>query len=197
MFKNVFITGNVISSTVPHSAVTVTEVLNRTDHLEERSTSTILKITDTNIGTILEHRIQTNWQFMLIITCVIIILTTSYLGRCVYRQWKSRTHQGNTNTAALNMAINENPQIQYFYDEIQNVEYEDPERYRTLACDDNSGNGKNTSQVKMYSVSIRSSLEPSTDEPLNGNHVSENRMYENLPKIEIRECNDLYLTPFM
>lgn len=82
---------------------------------------------------------------------------------------------------------------------IQNVEYEDPERYRTIACDGNSGNGINTSQKKMDYVSIlpiTSSLESSTDEPLiNGHHVSENTMYENQLQIEIRESRELYLTP--
>lgn len=155
MFKNVFITGNVISSTVSRSAVTVTEVLNRTDHLEERSTSTILKITDTNIGTILEHRIQTNWQFMLIITCLLIFLATTYLGRCVHRHWKSRAHQvSNTNTTAPDTTINDSNQIEYFYEEMQNAIYEDPERYRTIAYDGNSRNGINTSQEKIDSVSI-------------------------------------------
>lgn len=169
--------------------------------MEDRSTLTILKITDTNIRTIIEHRIQTNWQFMLIITCVLIVLAATYLGRCVHRHCKSRAHQvSTTNTAAQNTSINESHQIEFFYEEMQNVEYEDPERYRTVACDDNSGNGINTSQEKMDSVSIIPillSLEPSTDEALNGHHVSENTMYENQPKIEIRETGDLYLTPTM
>lgn len=81
---------------------------------------------------------------------------------------------------------------------MQNEEYEDPERYRTVACDDNSGNGINTSQEKMDSVSIIPillSLEPSTDEALNGHHVSESTMYENQLEIEIRETGDLYLSP--
>lgn len=202
MLKTVFITGNEISSSIPRPSVTALRDLNRTDLLEERSTSTILKITDTNIRTIIEHRIQTNWQFMLIITCVLIVLAATYLGRCVNRHCKSRAHQvSNTFTAAQNTSINESHQIEYFYEEMQNVEYEDPEHYRTVACDDYSGNiAINTSQEKMDSVSIiliRSSLEPSTDEPFNGHHVSENTMYENQPKIEIRETDDLYLTPTM
>lgn len=61
MLKTVFITGNEIRSSIPRSSVTVLKDLNRTDLLEERSTPTILKITDTNIRTIIEHRIQTNW----------------------------------------------------------------------------------------------------------------------------------------
>lgn len=85
-----------------------------------------------------------------------------------------------------------------FTKKCRNVEYEDPERYRTLACDDYSGNGINISQEKMDFVSvilIMSSLEPSTDEVLNGHHVSENTMYKNQPKIKIRETGDLCLTP--
>lgn len=199
--KIVFITGNEISSSIPRSFVPALKDLNRTEFLEERSTSTIFEITDTNIRTIIEHRIQTNWQFMLIITCVLIVIAATYLGRCVHRHCKFNAQQvGNTNTAAQNTSINESHQIEYFYEEMQNVEYEDPERYRTVACDDNSGNGINNSQEKMDSVSIipiMSSLEPSTDEALNGHHVSENTMYENQPKIEIRETGDLYLSPIV
>lgn len=195
MLKTVFITGNEIRSSIPRSSVTGLKDLHRTDLLEERSTSTILKIPDTNIRTIIEHRIQTNWQFMLIITCVLIVLAATYLGRCVHRHCKSNAQQvGNTNTAAQNTSINESHQIEY-YEEMHNVEYEDPERYRTVACDDNSENGINTSQAKMDSVSIIPillSLEPSTDVALNGNHVSENAMYL---KIEIKETGDLYLSP--
>lgn len=87
-----------------------------------------------------------------------------------------------------------------FTNKCRNLEYEDPERYRTLACDDNSGNGINISKKKMDFVTIiliMSSLEPSTDEVLNGHHVSENTMYKNQPKIEIRETGDLCLTPTM
>uniref|UniRef100_K1QUR4 Uncharacterized protein n=1 Tax=Magallana gigas TaxID=29159 RepID=K1QUR4_MAGGI len=85
--------------------------------------------------------------------------------------------------------MNESHQIEY-HEEMQNVEYEDTERYRTVACDDNSGNGINTSQEKMDSVSIIPillSLESSTDEALNRHHVSENTMYERQLKIDIRE----------
>lgn len=199
MLKTVFITGNELRSSIPRSSVTVLKDLNRTDLLEERSTSTILKITDTNIRTIIEHRIQTNWQFMLIITCVLIVLAATYLGRCVHRHCKFNAQQvGNTHTTAQNTSTNDSHQIEYFYEEMQNVEYEDPERYRTVACDDNSGNVLNTSQEKMDSVAIIPillSFEPSTDEALNGNHVSENTMYENQLKIEIRETGDLYLSP--
>lgn len=200
-FETVLIAGYNENSTVPLSAAISTNVLNRMDHLEVISTYTskIPEITDSNIGTILEHRIQTNWQFMLIMACVLIALTTIYLGRCVHRHWKSRAHQvRNINTTAPNRGINESHQIEYIYEEMQNVEYEDPERYRTVACDDNSGNVINTSQEKMDSVSvipIMSSLEPSTDETLNGHNISENTMYENQPKIDMRETGDLYLSP--
>lgn len=138
---------------------------------------------------------------MLIITCVLIVLAATYLGRCIHGHCKSRSHQvSTTDIAAQNTSINESHQIEYLYEEMQNVEYEDPERYRTVACDDNSVNGFNTSQEKMDSVSIipiMSSLEPSTDEELNRHHINENTMYENQSKIEIRETVDLYLTPTM
>lgn len=59
----------------------------------------------------------------------------------------------------------------FFYDEIQNADYEDPRRYRTVAFDNDSGNVITTSQEKMDSASvipIRSSLEPSTDQSFKG-----------------------------
>lgn len=204
-FETVLIAGYNENSTVPLSAVISTNVLNRMNHFEVISTcsSKIPEITDSNIGTILEHRIQTNWQFMLIMACVLIALTITYLGRCVHRHWKSRVHQvSNINTTASNRGINESHQIEYFYEEMQNVEYEDPDRYRTIALDDNSGNSINISQEKMDSLSImpiRSSLESSTDEtPTNiSYHVSEFTMYVNQPGIEIRESDDMYLTPTM
>lgn len=201
MLKFVIIIGDEKTSTVPRSAVTVIKVLNPTDHLEEISTLTILKITDTNIGTILEHRIQTNWQFMVIITCVLIAFALAYIWQCVHRHWKSRYNQvRNTNTTAPNTATNENHQIGCFYEVIQSAEYEDPERYRTIALVDNGRNDLNNSQEKFDSVSIipiRSSSESSSDEALNGPHVSANTMYENHSEIEITEKRDLYLIPIM
>lgn len=204
-FETVLIAGYKENSTVPLPAVISTNVINRMNYLEVISTRTskIPEITESNIGTILEHRIQTNWQFMLIMACVLIALTTSYLGRCVHRHWKSRAHQvSNINTTGPNRGINESHQIEYIYEEMQNVEYEDPDRYRTIALYDNSGNVINTSQEKMDSVSIipiRSSLESSTDETPTDIvcHVSEITMYENQPGIEIRESGDMYLTPTM
>lgn len=204
-FETVLFAGYDENPTVPLSVVISTNDLNRSDHLEVISTYTskIQDMTDTNIGTILEHRIQTNWQFMLIITGVLIALSVAYLGRCVHRHWKTRIHQvSNTNTAAPNTAVNENHQILYFYEEIQNVEYEEPDRYRTVAFDDNSGNIINTSQEKIDSLSIipiRSLLESSIDGPRINvvHHVSENTMYENQPGVKIRESDDMYLSPTM
>lgn len=204
-FETVLIAGYKENSTVPLPAVISTNVINRMNYLEVISTRTskIPEITESNIGTILEHRIQTNWHFMLIMACVLIALTTTYLGRCVHRHWKSRAHQvSNINTTGPNRGINESHQIEYIYEEMQNVEYEDPDRYRTIALYDNSGNVINTSQEKMDSVSIipiRSSLESSTDETPTDIvcHVSEITMYENQPGFEIRESGDMYLTPTM
>lgn len=204
-FETVLIAGYKENSTVPLSAVISTNFINRMNYMEVISTRTskIPEITESNIGTILEHRIQTNWQFMLIMACVLIALTTTYLGRCVHRHWKSRAHQvSNINTTAQNRGINESHQVEYIYEEMQNVEYEDPDRYRTVALSDNSGNVINTSQEKMDSVSIipiRSSLESLTDETPTDIvcHVSEITMYENQPGFEIRESGDMYLTPTM
>lgn len=187
--KNIFITGDNESNTVSRAAVTITKVIDRA--VEKRSTSTIPEITQRNIETILEHRIQTNWQFMVILTCVLIALALAYIWQCVHRHWKSRSHQvSNTNTAVQNTSIHESHQIEFFYEEMQNTEYEDPEHYRTVECDDNSGNSDiNTSQEKMDSVSI---IPTSTSLS-----TGENVMYENQPEIDKRDINALYLTPTM
>lgn len=64
-------------------------------------------------------------------------------------------------------------EIECFYEQIQNIEYEDPERYLTASQDDGHRDGINNSQEKMDEVSIKSiepSAAPSNDEPL----ISEN-----------------------
>lgn len=187
--KTIFITDDNESNTVSGATVTITKVIDRA--VEKRSTSTIPEITERNIETILEHRIQTNWQFMVILTCMLIALALAYIWQCVHRHWKSRSHQvSNTNTAVPNTSIHEGHQIEFFYEEMQNADYEDPEHYRTVACDDNSGDVDiNTSQEKMESVSIiPNSISLST---------GENVMYENQPEIDKGDINPLYLTPTM
>lgn len=72
---------------------------------------------------------------------MLVALAIADIGQCVHLQRKSRIHQvRNTNTAAPNTTFNESHQIEYYYEEMQNAAYEGPERYRTVACDENSGN---------------------------------------------------------
>lgn len=87
-------------------------------------------------------------------------------------------------------------EIECFYEQIQNIEYEDPERYLTAAQDDSRRDGINNSQEKMDEVSIRSigpSIAPSNDEPM----ISENVLYENQSNNGVRETDGLYLSPII
>lgn len=181
------------------------KIVKSTHHLEGKSTLTIPKFIEPNIGGILENRIQTIWQFVLIMLAVFSVLAFTYLGKCVHRQWTSRSLQvGNTMTSApdsaLNVHVHVSNQNEFIYEQIQNIEYEDPERYLTAAHDDILGDGINNSQEKIDSVSFMSigpTLEPSNDEAINGEHESENAMYENQSSDRVRETNDLYLTPIL
>lgn len=120
-----------------------------------------------------------------------------YLGKCVHRQWTSRSLQvGNTNTSAPESALNGSNQIECLYEQIQNIEYEDPERYLPALHDDSRGDGMNISQEKMIFVSI-SSLKPPNEEALCEEHKSEYVMYENQPNSGIRKIDDPYLTPIL
>lgn len=170
-------------------------IFNSKHHFEGRSTLTISKFTKPNIDGNLENRIQTIWQFVLIMLAVFSGLAFIYLGKCVHRQWTSRSLQvGNTNTSAPESALNVSNQIECLYEQIQNIEYEDPERYLPALHDDSGGDGMNISQEKMISVSI-SSLKPPNEEALCEEHKSEYVMYENQPNSGIREIDDPYLTP--
>lgn len=85
-------------------------------------------------------------------------------------------------------------EIECFYEQIQNIEYEDPERYLTASQDDGHRDGINNSQEKMDEVSIKSiepSAAPSNDEPL----ISENVFYENQSNNGVEETDGLYLSP--
>lgn len=96
----------------------------------------------------------------------------------------------NTNTSASSTTVNGSHQILYFYEEIQNVEYEEPDRFRTVACINNSGKVDiNTYQEKMDPVSII----PNSTSLSTG----ENLIYENQPETDKRDINALYLTPTM
>lgn len=159
-------------------------IFNSKHHFEGRSTLTISKFTKPNIDGNLENRIQTIWQFVLIMLAVFSGLAFIYLGKC--RQWTSRSLQvSNTNTSAPESALNVSNQIECLYEQIQNIEYEDPERYLPALHDDSRGGDMNVSQEKMIFVSI-SSLEPLNEEDVK---------YENQPNSGIREIDDPYLTP--
>lgn len=161
-------------------------IFNSKHHFEGRSTLTISKFTKPNIDGNLENRIQTIWQFVLIMLAVFSGLAFIYLGKCVHRQWTSRSLQvSNTNTSAPESALNVSNQIECLYEQIQNIEYEDPERYLPALHDDSRGGDMNVSQEKMIFVSI-SSLEPLNEEDVK---------YENQPNSGIREIDDPYLTP--
>lgn len=164
-------------------------------------TLTIPKNIETIIGGNLENRIQTIWQFILIILAVLSLLAFTYIGKCLHRQWTSRSLQvSNTNTSAPESALNMRNDIECFYEQIQNIEYEDPERYLTAAQDDSHRDGINNSQEKIDAVSIRSigpSTEPTNNEPLNREYNSEKVMYENQPNNGVREDDGLYLTPIV
>lgn len=91
-------------------------------------------------------------------------------------------------------------EIECFYEQIQNIEYEDPERYLTAAQGDSHGDGIINSQEKIDAVSIRSiepSIEPSHNEPLKRECKSGNVLYENQPNNGVGETDGLYLTPIM
>lgn len=164
-------------------------------------TLTIPKIIETNNGGNLENRIQTIWQFILIILAVLSLLAFTYIGKCLHRQWTSRSLQlGNTNTSAPELALNTRNEIECLYEQIQNIEYEEPERYLTAVQDDIHIDGINNSQEKIDAVSIESiepSIEQSNNDPLNRESKTENVMYENQPNTGIRENDGLYLTPIM
>lgn len=178
-------------STVPIEPVSnFDKIVYSTHHLKGKGTSIITKSIETNIGGKLENRIQTIWQFMLIILAVLSVLAFTYLGKCLHRQWTSRAVQvSNTRTSSPDIALDVSNRIEY--EQIQNVEYEDPERYLTVANDDSQGGGINHRQEKMDSSSIR----PSNEEALNEEHKCENVMYENQSNKGVREADDLYLTP--
>lgn len=165
---------------------------------EEKSTLTFPKITESNIRVNLENRIETIWQFMLIMLAVFSILAFTYLGKCVHRQWKSRSLQvNNTRSSAPDIALTVSNEADYKYDEIQNVEYEDPERYLSATPNDTSScaSGINNSQGKMDIGPIRPLLPLLNEESSDEAQKWEKIMYENQSNKGERETEDLYLTP--
>lgn len=144
----------------------------------------------------LENRIQTNWQLMLIILAVLIILTSTYVGKCVYRHWTSRNVRvTNINTAEPDITLRENDQIMSHYEQVQDAEYNETVRYLTAASDDMHDDGdfsyQNAIPEKTNAVSNNIMVEQTQDKSLSG----QNFTFENQP--DKKETNDLYITPCM
>lgn len=174
------------------------------NYLIKESTPTVQDITKPNLGENLnqglENRIQTNWQLMLIILGVLLVLTFTYLGKCVHHHWTSRNFKvSNTNTAAPDITLNQISQIETFYERVQDIEYDEPERYLTAANDDIRGRGtiQNLDSIleKTEPMFINVVVEQTQDTTLTANNVIEKNEYENQPATE--ETNDLYITPCM
>lgn len=171
-------------------------------YLIKESTPTIQDITEPNFGENLnqglEHRIQTNWQLMLIILGVLLVLTFTYLGKCVHRHCTSRNFKvSNTKTAGPDMTLDQINQIETFYERVQDIEYDEPERY--LAADDIHGRGTiqnlDSSLEKKEPMFINVVVEQTQDTALNAENVIEKNEYANQQASE--ETNDLYITPCM
>lgn len=162
--------------------------------MEEKSTLTIPKITESNIRGNFENRIQNIWQFMLIMLAVFSVMALTYLGKCVHRQWTSRSLQvSNIRTSSPNIVLNGSNQTDCKYEETQNVEYEEPELYLSAAPNDSCASGINN-QRKMEFGSIRPSPQL-LFEALNEEQKCEKIMYENQLNKGERETEDLYLSP--
>lgn len=162
--------------------------------MEEKSALTIPKISESNIGGNLEVRIQNIWQFMLIMLAVFSVLVLTYLGKCVHRQWTSRSLQvSNIRTSSRDIALNVSNQTDCKYEETQNVEYEEPERYLSAVPNDSSTSGINN-QGKVDTGPIRPLPQPLNEE-LTEEQKLEKVMYENQSNKGERETEDLYLTP--
>lgn len=133
--------------TVSHIAVISSDThVDILSFLIKESTPTIQDITEPNFGENwnqgLENRIQTNWQLMLIILGVLLVLTFTYLGKCVHRHCTSRNFKvSNTKTAGPDMTLDQINQIETFYERVQDIEYDEPERYLAAANDDIHGHG--------------------------------------------------------
>lgn len=173
-------------------------------YLIKESTPTVQDITKPNLGENLnqglENRIQTNWQLMLIILVVLLVLTFTYLGKCVHRHWTSRNFNvSNTNTAAPDVILNQISPIETFYERVQDIEYDEPERYLTAANDDIRGRGTiqnpDSSLEKTETMFINIVVDQTQDTTLTAKNVIEQNEYENQPATE--ETDDPYITPCM
>lgn len=193
-----FITDEEKGVTVPHVTLTsFSKYVNQSHGFESRSTSAVLDVNETQDEDSLKNSIKTIWQLMLMILAVLVFLALVYLGKCVRRQFTSRTHQvGPTNTAIPNVMPNENHQNEGWYEQIQDAEHEDSGRYLTLACNENGTIGprpnQETIEEKIELVSIAMMPGPSNDNvQKRGKTSGKNDIYENTEK----EYDDMYISP--
>lgn len=189
-----FITDEETGSTVPHVKLTsFSKYVNISHGFESRSTSTVLDVNETQDEDSLKNSIKTIWQLMLMILAVLVFLALVYLGKCVRRQFTSRTHQvGLTNTAAPN----ENHQIEGWYEQIQDAEHEDSGRYLTPACNESEKIGprpnQETNEEKIELVAISMMPGASNDNVQKEVNASDkNDIYKNT----VKEYDDMYISP--
>lgn len=194
-----FITDEEKGFTVPHLTLTsFSKYISQSYDFESRSTSIVLDINETKDEDGLKNSIKTIWQLMLMILAVLVFLALVYLGKCVRRQFTSRTHQvSHTNTATQNVMLNENNQIEGCYEQIQDAEHEDSGRYLTPACNENSTVGscpnQKTIEEKIDLVSIAMMPGPSNDNVQKKENASDKNMYKNT----VKEFDDMYISPCM
>lgn len=188
--------------TVSHIAVTSSDKhIDILSYLIKESTPTIQDITEPNVGENLnqglENRIQTNWQLMLIILGVLLVLTFTYLGKCVHRHCTSRNFKvSNTKTAGPDVTLDQINQIETFYERVQDIEYDEPERYLAAANDDIHGRGtiqNLDSSLEKKEPVVNVVVEQTQNTALNAKNVIEKIEYANQQASE--EKNDLYITP--
>lgn len=188
--------------TVSHIAVTSSDKhIDILSYLIKESTPTIQDITEPNVGENLnqglENRIQTNWQLMLIILGVLLVLTFTYLGKCVHRHCTSRNFKvSNTTTAGPDVTLDQINQIETFYERVQDIEYDEPERYLAAANDDIHGRGtiqNLDSSLEKKEPVVNVVVEQTQNTALNAKNVIEKIEYANQQASE--ETNDLYITP--
>lgn len=196
------IAGKEATHTVSHIAVTSSDKhVDILSYLIKESTPTIHDITEPNFGENLnqglENRIQTNWQLMLIILGVLLALTFTYLGKCVHRHCTSRNFKvSSTKTAGPDVTLDQINQIETFYERLQDIEYDEPERYLAAANDDIHGRGtiqNLDSSLEKKEPVVNVVVEQTQNTALNAKNVIEKIEYANQQASE--ETNDLYITP--
>lgn len=127
------------------------------------------------------------------ILAVLVFLALVYLGQCVRRQFTNRTLQmSHTNTPTPNVMLNENHQIEGWYEQIQDAEHEDSGRYLTPACNESWPIGRRPNQEKVEEkielVSIAMMPGPSNDNV-------QKRENESDKNDTVKEYDDMYISP--